>query len=122
MAERETPALAAERLIGRVLIGMTYLSVALLVTGAALLLAAGISPTSGGPGLDLPSIGSALLSLDPAGFLWLGLLVVIATPISRVVLAAAGYARREDWPMVAIALGILAIIAIGLVTAGAATV
>lgn len=122
MGERETPALAAERLIGRVLIALTYVSVALLVIGAGLLLAAGISPTAGGPGLDLPSIGTALLDLDPAGFLWLGLLVVIATPISRVVLAAAGYARREDWPMVAVALGILAIIAIGVVTAGAGTV
>jgi uncharacterized membrane protein len=112
----------AERRIGRLLIAITYVSVGLLTIGVALLLGAGISPVAGGPGLDLPSLAGAVAALDPAGFLWLGLLAVIAAPISRVVLAAAVYARDDDWQMVAVALGILAIIVIGIASAGAATV
>jgi uncharacterized membrane protein len=113
---------AAERRIGRLLIAITYVSVGLLTIGVVLLLGAGTSPVAGGPELDLGSLGSAVAALDPAGFLWLGLLAVIAAPISRVVLAAAVYARADDWLMVAVAAGILAIIVIGIATAGAATV
>jgi uncharacterized membrane protein len=113
---------AAERRIGRLLIAITYVSVGLLTIGVVLLLGAGISPVAGGPGLDPGSLGSAIATLDPAGFLWLGLLAVIAAPISRVVLAAVVYARADDGLMVAVAAGILAIIAIGIATAGAATV
>ena len=112
----------AERRIGRFLIAITYLSVGLLTIGVVLLLGAGISPVAGGPGLDLRALASELLTLDPVGFLWLGLLAVISAPISRVILAAVVYLRADDWHMVAVAVGILAIIAIGIATAGAATV
>lgn len=122
MRNRDALAIDAERRIGRVLIAITYLSVALLIIGVGLLLSAGISPVSGGPGLDLTTIGSEVVALGPAGFLWLGLLAVIAAPISRVVLAAVAYARSDDWQMVAISVAILAIIAVGVATAGAATV
>jgi uncharacterized membrane protein len=113
---------AAERRIGRMLIAATYLSVGLLVVGVGLLLAAGVSPLAGGPGLDLATIGTMVAELDAAGFLWLGLLAVIAAPISRVALAAFAYARADDWQMVAIAIAILAIIALGIATAGTGTV
>jgi len=113
-------AVAAEHAIGRLLIAMTYVAVGLLVVGVVLMIADGISPLSVGPGLDLGSLGGQLLALDPAAFLWLGLLVVVATPIGRVVVAGVAYARQADWLMVAISLGILAIIAIGV--AGALTV
>jgi uncharacterized membrane protein len=119
---RPTRSLGAEWLIGRLLIAITYLSVALLVIGVALMLRAGISPVAGGPNLDLSTLGSDLLAAGPAGFLWLGLLAVIAAPISRVIVAAVAYGRERDWLMVAIALGILSIIVIGVATAGAATV
>ena len=112
----------AERRIGRLLIGMTYVSVVLLVVGVALLLAAGISPLAGGPGLDLRTLGAEVLALGPAGFLWLGLLAVIATPICRVVAAALAYGRAGDRAMVAVAVGIVGIIAVGVVTAATATV
>jgi uncharacterized membrane protein len=112
----------AERRIGRLLIAMTYVSVVLLVVGVLLLLAAGVSPLAGGPGLDLGTLGSEVLALGPAGFLWLGLAAVIATPIGRVVAAAVAYARSGDRSMVAIAVAILGIIAVGVMTAATATV
>jgi uncharacterized membrane protein len=122
IGERVGRSLAAERQIGRLLIAITYLSVGLLVVGVALLFGAGVSPLAGGPGLDLASLGDQLARLDPAGFLWLGLLAVISAPMSRVLLAAIAYGREGDWSMVAIALAILAIIVVGVVTAWAGTV
>ncbi len=112
----------AERLIGRLLITLTYLSVALLVVGLVLMLGAGISPLAGGPGLDLASLGAEILALDPVGFLWFGLLVVIAAPIGRVVVAGVAYGRNGDRLMVGVAAGIVAIVGIGIVIAVAVTV
>ena len=122
ITHRDSVRHASERRIGRLLIGMTYVSVALLVVGVALLLAAGVSPLAGGPGLDLGALAGELLALGPAGFLWLGLVAVIATPILRVVAASVAYARAGDWAMVGIAVGILGIIAVGVMTAATATV
>jgi uncharacterized membrane protein len=115
-------AAAAEQRIGRLLIATTYVAVGLLVVGVALMVADGISPLSGGPGLDLATLGSQLRALDASAFLWLGLLAVVAAPIGRVIVAGIDYARQADWLMVAIAVGILVIIAIGVGSALAVTV
>jgi uncharacterized membrane protein len=109
-------ALAAERLIGRLLIGVTYVSVGLLVIGVALMVADSISPTSGGPPLDLATLGSQLVALEPAAFLWLGMLAVVAAPIGRVIVAAVAYAREADWLMLGISIAILVVIAIGVIS------
>jgi uncharacterized membrane protein len=119
---REARRLGSERLIGRTLIALTYVSVGLLVVGVALMLGAGISPVAGGPGLDVATLGARIAALDADGFLWLGLLAVIAAPIGRVLLAAVAYARGGDWGMVGVAVAILSIIVVGVATAGAATV
>jgi uncharacterized membrane protein len=120
--EQVRRALRAERLIGRLLIALTYLSVVFLVVGVGLMAGAGISPMSGGPALDLATLANAIVTLDPAGFLWLGLLAVVSTPISQVLVAAVTYARSGDRAMVGIAVTILAIIVLGVATAWAATV
>jgi uncharacterized membrane protein len=122
MRDREAARVTAERQIGRLLILLTYLSVALLVLGVVLLLGAGISPMDGGPPLDPATLLPEVAALGPAGLLWLGLLAVIVTPISRVIAAAVAYGRAGDWSMVGIALGILAIIAVAIATALAGTV
>lgn len=121
-ASQVARAMAAERLIGRLLIAGTYVSVGLLAVGMVLLLANGISPLAGGSRLDLATLGVQLLALDPAGFLWLGLLAVIAAPIGRVIVASIAYARGADWLMVGISVAILAVIAIGVGSALAVTV
>lgn len=109
--------LAFERRIGRLLITVTYIAVALLLVGVALLIVAGISPLAGGPTLDLETLVADLAALAPSGFLWLGLLVVIATPISRVVAAAVGFGRSGDRLLVGVACAILVTIAISIATA-----
>lgn len=109
-----------ERFIGRLLIAVTYIAVAFLAAGVVLLFAAGISPLAGGPPLDVARIATDLVGLAPEAFLWLGILAVIATPISRVITAAIGFARLGDRWMVGVALGILTVIAIGIASAVAA--
>lgn len=109
-----------ERTIGRLLIAVTYAATALLAVGVALMLASGIAPLSGGPRLDVGSLIGDLASIQPAGFLWLGLIVVIATPITRVAAAAVAFARAGEQRMVAVAVGIVAVIAVSILTAVAA--
>jgi uncharacterized membrane protein len=106
-----------ERAIGRMLIALTYVAVALLVIGVALLAAQGVSPLSGGPRLDVGRLAGDLIRFTPEGFLWLGLLAVIATPVSRVVAAGIGFARAGDRVLVVIAIAILAVIALSITTA-----
>ena len=115
-------AYAAERTIGRLLIGITYISVGLLAIGFALMIADGISPLDPGPPLDIPALAAQLVAFEPAGYLWLGLLAVIAAPIARVLVAAVAYALDADWTMVLISIAILAVIAVGVGIAAAATV
>ena len=113
---------ADERAIGRLLTAFTYVAVALLAIGLGLMLRDAIPPLSGGPDLDLATLGAQLVALEPAGFLWLGLLVVMTAPIARVVLAGAAYARGADWLMVAVSAAILLVIAVGVATALIVTV
>lgn len=115
-------AAAAEFRIGRLMIGMTYASVAVLVIGVALMVAAGISPLSGGPAFDPTQLIAELVSLSPVGFLWLGLVIVMATPIVRVIGAAISYGLAGQWPMVAVALAILVVIVAGVAIAATGTV
>jgi uncharacterized membrane protein len=111
---RPAAGLQAERLIGRLLTGITYVSVVLLLAGVGLLIAAGISPLAGGPSLDLGRLPADVLALKPIGLLWLGLLAVIAAPIARVGVALVAYAREADWLMVAVSAAILLVIAVAI--------
>jgi uncharacterized membrane protein len=109
-----------ERRLGRLLIVVTYVAVTLLLVGVVRLIAAGISPLSGGPRLDAAGLVASLLALDPAAFLWLGLIAVLATPVSRVLGAAIGFARGGERMMAAISLAILGVIGVGVTVALAA--
>ena len=106
-----------ERAIGRMLVALTYVAVALLAVGVGLMVTNGIAPLSGGPPLDIGHLAEYVVRVLPEGFLWLGLLVVIATPIARVVAAGIGYARAGDRAMVAIAAAILVVIGLSVATA-----
>jgi uncharacterized membrane protein len=118
-ASLRTPG-AIELAVARLLTAGTYLSVALLGLGLAAMLVAGISPFATSPRFDPNRLGSDLLSGRAEAFLWLGLVAAIATPTIRVVLALVRYARGAEWSMVAVAAGILAVIAMSLLVAGMA--
>jgi uncharacterized membrane protein len=109
-----------DRTIGQLMIAVTYVAGAVLLVGVLLMLASGISPLSGGPPLDLGSLIADITSLQPAGFLWVGLLMVIATPIMRVIVAAVGFGLAGERRMVLVAIAILGVIALSIATALAA--
>jgi len=117
MSASGVPGHTFEWRLGRLLIAVTYVAVTLLTIGVVLLLAAGISPLAGGPPLDLAQLVDDVLTLQPAGFLWLGLLAVIATPLSRVVGAAVGFVQRGEPLMAVISLAILGVIALSIAAA-----
>ena len=99
-----------EARIGRALIVLTFLGVGLLVIGVVLMLTA--SPT-----FDPGHLVSGLLALDPAAPLWLGLIVILVTPVARVIAAGIGYASHGEWAMVGIATAIVIVIIIGVTSA-----
>ncbi|HEX5823734.1 MAG TPA: DUF1634 domain-containing protein [Candidatus Limnocylindrales bacterium] len=106
-----------ERSIARLLTLGTYASVALLVIGVVLMLAGGIGPRSGGPVFDPTTLVPDLLALRPTGFLWLGLIAVLATPAARVVASLVGYIRRGERTMTVVAALILLVIALSVALA-----
>jgi len=106
-----------EPVLGRLLVLLTYVSVGLLTIGVVMMLAQGISPLATAPPFDPGTIVPDILALRPTGFLWLGLLAVLATPIARVVIAGVGFARDRQWAMVLVAIGTLIVIAAGVASA-----
>jgi uncharacterized membrane protein len=106
-----------EQSIARLLTIGTYASIGLLAIGVVLMAMGGIAPLSGGPAFDAGRLVPDLLALRPDGFLWLGLIVVVATPAGRVIASLIGYARRGERTMVAIAGLILAVIGLSVVLA-----
>ncbi len=119
-SSRRVTADALERTIARLLRVGTYLAVAVLTLGVVDMVAAGLSPLAGAPSLDLLRLPADLGGLRPEGFLWLGLLVVIATPSARVAASLVGYLRTGERAMALVALLILAVIVIS-VSAALAT-
>jgi uncharacterized membrane protein len=110
---------ALESQIARLLTIGTYASIGCVAIGVVALLASGVSPFAAAPALDLARLGGDIAALQPAGFLWLGLLGLIATPAARVAAALVGYSRSGERTMVVVAALILVVIAIG-VAAGVA--
>ncbi|HEY7525106.1 MAG TPA: DUF1634 domain-containing protein [Candidatus Limnocylindrales bacterium] len=106
-----------EASVGRLVTAGTYLSIAILAAGVVAMLVAGISPLGTAAPLDLPRLAGELAALRPEGFLWLGLLAVIATPSARVVAALVGFARRRERRMAGIAILVLVVIVVGVIVA-----
>jgi uncharacterized membrane protein len=106
-----------ERQVARLLTIGSYAAVVLLSIGFLLMLLEGRSPLDGGPQLDLGRIPADVVALRPAGFLWLGLLTVVAAPVARVVIALVGYVRGAERGMALVATLVLAVIALSVALA-----
>ena len=108
-----------ESAIARLLIGGTYAAVALVLVGVIAMLAAGIDPVSHGvePGFDLGRIPADLAALRPEGFLWAGLLVVLALPLGRVVVSGIGFFRTGDRRLARVSLAVLLVVCASVVVA-----
>jgi uncharacterized membrane protein len=110
-----------ELAIARILQWGIGVSVVLLLVGAVLMLADGISPLDPSfPPFDPREIVAGMLALEPTAFIWLGLAITIATPAARVAASLVGFLREGDRRMAGVAVGILVVIALSVVVAGAA--
>jgi len=107
---------ALESTIARVLTIGTYASVGLIALGVLAMAAAGVDPLAPAPVFDPAQIPADLAALRPAGFLWLGILGVLATPAIRVAASLVGYLRTGERLMVGVSLAILVVIAAGVIT------
>ena len=117
MTGRRSPSAdSIDRTVARLLTVGTYASVTLLVIGVALMAVVGRSP------LDTPAhdfdpgalVGDTLAG-RPDGALWLGLIVLLATPSARVAASIVGYLRSGERAMAGVGLAILAVVAGGVV-------
>jgi uncharacterized membrane protein len=106
-----------DRSIARLLTYGTYVSVVLLALGVVVMFARRIAPLAGGPPFQPELIIDDVAQFQPAGFLWLGLIAVIATPTSRVVAALIGFGRRGERTMAIVAALILVVMALSVVLA-----
>jgi uncharacterized membrane protein len=103
--------------IARLLTYGTYASVALLAVGVVVMFARRIAPLAGGPAFQPSLVVDDVLHLRAAGFQWLGLVAVIATPTARVIAALIGFVRRGERTMALVAALVLAVIAFSVVLA-----
>ena len=104
-----------DRSIARLLIVGTYLSVGLLAIGVALMVVRGIPPLGSVPPFEPNRIPAEIAGLQPIGFLWLGLIVTLATPLARVVASLVGFVAGGERRMALISVAILVVIAVGVV-------
>jgi uncharacterized membrane protein len=118
--EVEVRAAGLEGSVARVLRLGTYAAVGLIAAGVILMLVAGQSPLDAAPPLNPWALPADLLAGRPAGLLWLGLLVMLATPATRVAVSCFGFSRAGDRAMAGIAALVLVVIATGVILGTAA--
>jgi uncharacterized membrane protein len=104
--------LALDVAVGRLLRTGTVTAVLIFSVGVVLMAVHGVSPTDKPfPAFDIGRVIPDIVALRPEGFLWLGLITVMLTPISRVTASLVGYVRTSDRTMIVISIAILAVIA-----------
>jgi uncharacterized membrane protein len=101
-----------ESTISRLLVAGTYLAMGLVLVGVLLMLAAGIDPLAHGgvPPFELSSIPAEIASGNPLGFLWLGLVAVLALPLGRVIVAGVGFLAARDLRLALVSLAVLLVV------------
>jgi len=67
---------------------------------------------------SIPGVLRGALTLDPLYIIQLGLLILIATPVVRVITCAGGFALERDWTYATISLIVLAFLIASLVGSG----
>jgi uncharacterized membrane protein len=115
--------LALEIVLGKLLRSGVLVAAAIVAAGGAFLLITRGSwvpdftafHNIGSPLRTVPGILREALALRADGIVQTGLLVLIATPVLRVVFSLFGFAGQKDWLYVALTLVVLSVLAVGLV-------
>ena len=104
-----------ESRIARVLARGSAVAVGLLGTGVVLMVVRGVSPLDVAPALGAARLALDLLTLHPAGFLWLGAIAVFCLPVARLLVAVPGFWRAGERARAIIGAATLAVIAAGVI-------
>lgn len=116
--EQRAASADVENVIARLLLGGSMAGIALLSIGVVLMAVTGISPEATAfPPFDPGTIVLDMVALRPEGFLWAGLVVLIATPIVRVVGEFITFIVRGDRVLALVAVAILGVIALSVAAA-----
>ncbi len=97
----------------------TYLAVGLILVGVLGMVASGIDPMTHPPvaAFDLATVPGDIGALRPAGFIWAGILVVMALPIGRVVVAGAGFFAAGERRLALISVLVVLVVGLSIVAA-----
>ena len=116
---RDAAAFALEAAVGRLLIVGTWLAMGLVLAGVALRFATGVDPFAHGgvPPFDPAQIVPDMLALQPEGFLWAGIVLVIALPIGRVVVAGVGFLAAGDRRLALVSLLVFLVVLVSIIAA-----
>jgi uncharacterized membrane protein len=119
VARAADAAVAIEAAIARLLTIGTYVAIALVLVGVLGMLAAGVDPLSHAtpPSFDLARLPGDLVALRPEGFLWAGLVTVLALPVGRVVVAGVGFLAANDRRLALVSLAVLLVVLASVVAA-----
>ncbi len=103
-----------DHVLHKLLVIGLVISVILIITGLVLALVKHENVPTVVP--TLGTVFSQLCAWHPSGFLALGILVVIATPIMRVVGSAIAFILEKDWRFAAITLVVLITVTVSIFT------
>jgi len=96
----------------------TGVIVACVIMAAGLALAIGRGRLRAHP-VRPGEIWRLVMGLHPSGLMALGLVILTVTPVLRVLLLAAGWAYARDWRFVAVAVGVVCMIVLGVLLGSA---
>ncbi|MCI0344734.1 MAG: DUF1634 domain-containing protein [Chloroflexi bacterium] len=91
------------------------IAVAILAVGIALMVGRGLSPLDVPPALAVERLLRDLVTLHPAGYLWLGAIALMSLPIVRLVVAIWAFWTAGERPRAGIGVATLVVIAAGIV-------
>ncbi len=116
---RNDAAYALESIVARMLIVGTWLAMGLVLVGVVLMLLDGVDPLAHGaiPPFDPGRILADMAALRPIGFLWAGIVLIIALPIGRVIVAGVGYVAVRDWRLVLISVAVFVVVLVSILAA-----
>jgi uncharacterized membrane protein len=100
-----------ELAIARVLRLGALFSTVIMLAGVVLMVVRGTPAGAAGVHfIRLRDLAPHLLQLDPEAVTELGILLLLFTPVARIVIAAIGFAVERDLKYVAISVGVLAVV------------
>ena len=112
-------AFVLEAIVGRILVIGTWTAMGLVLTGVVLMLASGVDPIAHGamPRFDIGRVVPDMLALRALGFLWAGLVLIVALPIGRVIVSGVGFLAAGDTRQALISLGVFLVVLVSILAA-----